>query len=232
MKPVRYGLVAATAIALSSGMASMAHSQVEFSGNVAIVSDYIFRGITQTSENPAIQGGLDASLPGGVYVGTWASSVHFADDDPAAAEIDLYGGVAPTVSGVDLDLGVIYYGYPGADSDLNYDFVELYGGASRAFGPVSAGLSGAYSPEFFGESGTAIFGQASASAGIPDTPVSLDASLGKQWLEEIEDIDPSYLVWAAGASADVMGIVVGVGISGTDIDDTDPAVFFSLSRGM
>ena len=46
----------------------------------------------------------------------------------------------------------------------NGDFVELYGGASRAFGPVTAGLSGAYSPEFFGETGTAFFGPASASA--------------------------------------------------------------------
>ena len=242
MKRVRYGLAAATAIMLTTGVATAANSQVELSGNVSIVSDYIFRGITQTSEQAAIQGGIDVGLPYSLYVGAWGSSVHFADDDPAAAELDLYGGIAPTVSGVDLDLGLIYYGYPAAGS-ANYDFIEVYGGASRAFGPVTAGLTGAYSPEFFGESGPAFFGQAAASAGIPNTPLTLDVSLGRQWLEEVESVDPSYLVWTAGASVDVLGVSLLGTVSGTDIDedhplhfaglvDSDPRFTIGISRGL
>jgi uncharacterized protein (TIGR02001 family) len=85
-----------------------------FSGNVAMASDYSFRGISQTDRKPAIQGGLDLAHPSGIYLGTWGSSVNFGEDlsagQRAQMELDVYGGLRRSVAGlVDLDLNATYY---------------------------------------------------------------------------------------------------------------------------
>ncbi|MBE0616861.1 MAG: hypothetical protein IH608_02885, partial [Proteobacteria bacterium] len=83
-------------------------AESNFSGNVAMTSDYVFRGISQTDSNPAIQGGFDYASPVGLYVGTWASNVAFGGN----IEMDWYGGFSNEVAGFSYDLGVIYYAYP------------------------------------------------------------------------------------------------------------------------
>jgi uncharacterized protein (TIGR02001 family) len=222
MKRVRYGLASAVAMMLTAGLAPVAQSQVELSGNVAIVSDYVFRGISQTSEEPAIQGGIDVGLPYGVYLGTWASSVNFGPGDETALELDVYGGIAPSLSGFDLDLGLLYYGYPGADSDLNFNFLEVVGGVSRTFGQVTTELSGAYSPEFFAESGPALFGQFGASVAVPNAPLTLDGSVGMQTIDDSDAFGlPDYMTWSAGVSVDVLGTGVGASVTGTDLSDDE-----------
>jgi uncharacterized protein (TIGR02001 family) len=193
------------------------------------VSDYIFRGFTQTLGEAAIQGGIDAALPSGLYLGVWGSSIDFGEDDArqvptAHTEIDVYAGIAPSVGGFDLDLGGIFYGYPGAAKDRKYNFVEAYGSVSRAFGPVSAGVSGAFSPEFFGAIGPAIFTGLDLSATIPDSPIGVSAGVGHQALDEADD----YNFWSAGASLDVIGVSIGAGVTGTDIEDDDPRFFISI----
>src|SRR4051812_17083639 len=65
-----------------------------FTGNVALTSDYVFRGVSQTNNNVAIQGGFDWDTGAGFHVGTWGSSLNFKDGSEASAEIDLYGGYA------------------------------------------------------------------------------------------------------------------------------------------
>ncbi len=236
MKRVRYAIAAVAASILVASPITSASAQVELSGNVSLVSDYVYRGYSQTSEEPAIQGGLDLALPYNLYLGTWASSVNFGPGSEAALELDVYGGIAPSFGGFDFDLGALYYGYPGSASEANFNFFEVLGGVSRAFGPLTAGLSGAYSPEFFGEVGTATWGQLSASVAIPSSPVTLDGSVGKQWFSDLEDSD--YIAWTAGASTDVLGITVGAGLTGTDVDDEDcggvcgTRFVVSVSRGM
>ena len=200
--------------------------EVEVSGNVSIANDYAFRGISQTLEEPALQGGLDVGFPMGFYAGVWGSSVNFGEDlgigPRAQLELDGYAGCAPTVGPIALDLGGIYYGYPGAADERNYDFVELYGSAGAEAGPVSVGLSGAYSPDFFAGSGTGFFGGAEASFGIPDTPVGLNGSFGRQWIEINENFGtPDYSVWTVGASADVAGFGLGANVVGTSLDDNE-----------
>ena len=64
----------------------------EFESNVAIANDYVWRGMTQTSEEPAISGGFDIAGDNGLYFGTWASNVEFGDG--AALELDWYAGYA------------------------------------------------------------------------------------------------------------------------------------------
>lgn len=200
--------------------------EIEVSGNVSIANDYAFRGISQTLEEPALQGGLDLGFPMGFYAGVWGSSVNFGEDlgagPRAQLELDGYAGIAPTVGPLALDLGGIYYTYPGAADGRNYNFFEVYGSAGVEAGPVGVGVSGAYSPDFFAGSGTGFFGGAEASAGIPDTPFGLSGSFGRQWIETNANFGtPDYSVWSAGASADVSGFGLGASVVGTSLDEDE-----------
>ena len=88
-----------------------------FSANVALVSDYVFRGISQTQNRPAIQGGFDYSHSSGLYLGTWGSNVSWVQDTGMktnnSLELDVYGGYKGAVGPVSYDVGVLQYYYPG-----------------------------------------------------------------------------------------------------------------------
>ena len=112
-------------------------------GNVMLTTDYAFRGISQSNEDAAIQGGFDYShVPTGLYAGTWASSVGFGD---AGIEHDIYGGWTKTCGDFGLNLGVIHYDYPGL-SVLNTD--EVY--AAGTWKWFTLKYSHAISDRFFG----------------------------------------------------------------------------------
>ena len=117
--------------------ASGAATAVEISGNIALTSDYMWRGISQTDGSPAIQGGFDATFDSGFYAGIWGSNVDFKDaagvSSDESLEIDTYVGWAGEFSGVGVDVGVLNYHYPTADDGTN--FTEAYTGVS--LGPVS-----------------------------------------------------------------------------------------------
>ena len=131
--------------------------ELAWSFNIGGTTDYVYRGISQTWEDPAAQGGFDVTY-GSFYIGTWASVVKFAPDrsDSAAdVEVDFYAGFKPEWRGVTFDLGVIYYSYPGAkDSGAELNMVELKAGASGAiFENMTIGGMIYYSPEYTGETG-------------------------------------------------------------------------------
>ena len=101
----------------------------EFESNVAMSSDYVGRGMTQTSEEPAISGGFDIAGENGLYFGTWASNVEFGDG--AALELDWYAGYAgETEGGLSYDIGYLAFTYPGEDS---LDFEEIYLGLGYSY---------------------------------------------------------------------------------------------------
>lgn len=88
-------------------------------GNMSIVSDYRFRGIAQTFEEPALQGGIDYSHTSGIYLGNWNSNVSEGAGFPEAnLEMDFYGGWKYASGDWGLDVGAIYYYYPGSDFNL------------------------------------------------------------------------------------------------------------------
>ena len=92
------------------------------SANIGVTSNYMWRGMTQTQDDPAIQGGLDYSHDSGVYVGTWASNSKFGNN--SGTELDLYAGYKKELKGgMSYDVGVIKYAYP---DDNSPDFTELY----------------------------------------------------------------------------------------------------------
>jgi uncharacterized protein (TIGR02001 family) len=117
-----------------AGTTTTSHAEVSF--NVGAVSNYLFRGVTQTEDKAAIQGGIDYAAASGFYLGTWASNVDF---DGAGYELDLYFGFETELdNGLGIDIGYVYYAYPDASPD-NIDFGEIY--ASLSFGPLSGGLA-------------------------------------------------------------------------------------------
>ena len=132
-----------------------AQAQAGASANVGVTSNYTFRGITQTDDKPAVQGGLDYSHDSGLYAGTWVSNIDFTPEANAAegsgAEIDVYGGIKRELKGgLSYDMGVIDYTYPSkktAESGAG-DITEVYtklglkGAGFEAYYPVAAELDG------------------------------------------------------------------------------------------
>jgi len=116
---------------------SFSAQAAEIEGNAGVVSNYMWRGMTQTDDKAAVSGGLDLSTESGFYAGTWASNIDFGD--AASYELDLYAGFAgETAGGMSYDFGYIAYLYPDAGA-ADYDFAELY--ASLGYGPISVTYS-------------------------------------------------------------------------------------------
>ncbi|MGA0805261.1 MAG: TorF family putative porin [Pseudohongiellaceae bacterium] len=113
-----------------------APSQAELTGNVSVTNNYLWRGLTQSINEAAIQGGLDYASESGFYAGTWVSNVSYDSDDVYSYEHDMYFGFAGEASGVGYDIGYLYYNY---DENAGFDFAEVYG--SLGVGNFSATLS-------------------------------------------------------------------------------------------
>lgn len=97
--------------------------------NVGAVTEYRYRGISQSRFDPALQGGIDFAHKSGFYVGTWASTVRFLKDagGDGQAEVDLYGGYKNTFNGIGYDVGLLRYQYPRAHVPVNPNTNEIYG---------------------------------------------------------------------------------------------------------
>ena len=131
-------LVAAVAIsALFAGGAAMAQDDAgHLSYNIAVTSNYVWRGVTQTDDKAALQGGVDYKN-GMFYAGVWGSNVDFAyGDGNADTELDLYMGLTPTIGDFAFDIGAIAYTYPGSGGD---PISELKLGVSHSMGKGTIG---------------------------------------------------------------------------------------------
>lgn len=214
MKKTMIRAAAAAALATSLiGLAAPASAQstVDVAWNVGVVSDYVFRGFSQTGEDPAIQGGVDLTS-GSFYAGAWASNVDFGDDTDA--EVDLYGGYRTEAGGFALDFGVIGYLYVGEPDGADYNYAEFKAAASRAVGPATFGAAVYYSPDFFGIDDEATYAEVNA-AFSPADKWTISGAVGKQWLNVSDD----YTTWNAGvgyALTDKVGI--DVRYYDTDVD--------------
>ena len=163
-------LAAICLVATSSAMAAEevgAFSPKNFTATLGMTSDYVFRGISQTTENFAVQGSFDYAHPAGFYLGVWSSNVSFGGN----VEVDYYGGYRNAYEGLNYDLGVLYYSYPSAHDDPEFNFYEIAAKLSYTFklSPVepTIGLSYNYSPDFFGEDGSASYVNGKLSLGLP-----------------------------------------------------------------
>jgi uncharacterized protein (TIGR02001 family) len=223
MKNTHSALILTVALVATTGTAGatqLGNSGFDLSSNVAVTTDYTFRGISQTNEGPALQGGFDLSHESGFYVGNWNSNVEFGD---ASLESDIYGGWAGSFNDVSVDVGAVYFFYPdtGADgSDDEFDYGEVYGtlGYDFGFASVSAGVD--LTNEFFAESGDAQHYRGSISVPITDV-VSLGANTGYQVIDENDTFGtPDYWHYGVSVSAsfaeNYTATLSGVG---NDLDD-------------
>lgn len=218
-------LAGAAALALMASAGAASAQDASITANIAVTSDYVFRGFSQTDQEPAVQAGVDVTV-GSFYAGAWASNVDFGDDTDA--EIDLYGGFRGETAGYAWDVGVVTYLYaPGENQD--YDYVELKAAGSRAFGPVTAGVAGYYSPDFFGVDKEAFYGEVNAAYATPVTGLSISGALGQQWLNVTDD----YVTWNLGVSYAFANTPLSLDVRyvGTDISNAplaDDRVFATL----
>ena len=203
-------------LAVTMMAASSLTTAQEFEANVALTSDYTFRGVSQTDEKPAIQGGFDLGFESGLYVGTWSSNVNFGDG--TSQELDLYAGYAFDISdSVSLDLGAIYYIYPNEGDALNYWEFTL--GAS--IGDLGLGL--VYSPEYFGDGGPDAF-ILSADYSFPlGENFGLDFHVGYSDADEDNffGTDNSYVDYSVGVSTSLLALDWSLAWVGTDLDECD-----------
>lgn len=184
------------------GVASQADAQTaaepsspSIAWNVAVGSDYVFRGVSQTEEDAAISGGVDLTS-GTVYAGAWASNVAFPGDPAANAEIDLYAGVRPEFAGWVWDFGAVGYFYTGQPNGADYDYVEAKVAASRAIGPATLGAAVYWSPDFFGAAeNEATYVEANA-AFSPADRWTISGAVGRQFLSS----DFDYTTWNLGVA--------------------------------
>jgi uncharacterized protein (TIGR02001 family) len=106
------------ALAVPTLATAQAATPSPVTGNLSIVSDYRFRGLTQTMKRPALQGGFDYAHASGLYLGNWNSNVSSTIFPNANLEMDFYGGYKRAFGDVGLDAGFIYYYYPGSLATL------------------------------------------------------------------------------------------------------------------
>jgi uncharacterized protein (TIGR02001 family) len=150
------------------------------SGEATLLSDYRFRGVSRSDEDPAAQGQLTLSTPNGFYAGARGTAA--LDDVPGLGnvQLDLYAGYGADLgSGTSLDAGLLYYWFP--DGNGATDHLEPYVSLSHMLGPAEATLGVKYAPgqdSTGGEDRLYLFGE--VEAGIPLTPVTLTAQAGWQ----------------------------------------------------
>jgi uncharacterized protein (TIGR02001 family) len=207
---------AALAAALATFAAGAASAQeADLAFNAAVASDYVFRGVSQTDEDIAIQAGADLTLSSGFYAGVWGSNVEFGDG--TEIEVDLYGGYRTEVAGFGVDVGVISYMYAGEPTNAGYDYVEYKAAISRAVGPFTAGAAVYYSDDFFGADDEAVYVEANA-AFTPADKWTVSGAIGQQSL----DVSDDYVTWNAGvAYALTDTFAVDVRYHDTDVDNVD-----------
>lgn len=216
-------LVAAATVAMGGAAFAQDDTSPKFSFNVGAASDYVFRGFSQTDEDPQVFGGVDVTA-GQFYAGLWASNVDFLDSTDA--EIDAYVGFKPTLGPVSLDLAAIYYGYIDAPSGSDYGYFEAKAAGSIPVGKATVGAAVYYSPDFFGAVDDAIYYEANVAFPIVDK-LSVSGALGRQELEGPGD----YTTWNAGlgyAFNDHIGIDVRYWDSSFDSPISDSRGVVSL----
>jgi uncharacterized protein (TIGR02001 family) len=214
--------------------ATAADSPHTFTANVGLTSDYIFRGISQTGHDPAIQGGFDYSHSSGFYLGTWGSNVGWIEDyqgySSGNLELDLYGGFRNSIGKSDFtyDVGVIQYWYPG-DRDNTYcdgfsctKYKAVQANTTEAYAALgwkwfTAKYSYVLSDETFGFSNSdgSYYFDISASVPIGETGLTAGAHWGTFTFENNSSVDyddwKASLTYDAGKLTDKLsGVTIGL----------------------
>ena len=207
-------LAGASAVVSAQAAAPAAAPAFEASYNIGVVSDYRYRGISQTGLKPAVQGGFDGTY-GDFYVGAGASNIKWLKDAglKGRVELDLYGGYKYEVAkDVTLDFGILNYVYPSNNSVPNANTTELYIGAGT--GPFSAKYSHAITNTFgFTDSKGSGYLEANLDYEL-SKGTNLVAHIGRQTIKN--NSIANYTDYKIGATYEALGGKFAASIIGTD----------------
>jgi len=237
---MRFSIISLGALALASAATpALAQdapaSDFTFNATAAIVSDYRFRGISQTDGNFAAQAGATVSHSSGFYVSFWGSSVdsYVTAHGTAHQELDLIAGFKKTFSGATFDIGVLYYVYPGTrllGDVTKSDFVEPYASVAYTAGPATLKVTGNYAPkqqalalDQIGPKQDNFYLAGDVSLAIPKTPLGLTGHLGHTWGPSWLSIGKEYTDYSVGATATYKNLTLGLQYVDTDGDFFTPS---------
>ena len=247
-------LLAATALAGGIVLATPAFAQdaaapaeptpaITISGNVALVTDYRFRGVSLSGGDPAIQGGITLTHSSGLYLGTWSSSIN-GGPVYGQQELDLFGGWSgPLTSGLKADVGLLKYVYPSGHVG-QADYWEPYASLAYTFGPATAKVGAAYAWEQDSLGGSDnLYLYTNVDVGVPNSPITVSGHLGytdgvlAPAILSTLSTDDTGFDWSIGASATVLGhLTAGVayiGVDGPSVDGlTDDTVVGTLTLSL
>jgi len=220
---IRNTLLAA-AVGAAAAAPGLVHAQATsphtLTGNMAIVSDYRFRGISQTFVQPAIQGGIDYTHSSGFYLGNWDSNVSGISFVDGSLEMDFYGGFRFGAGPVGLDVGFLQYYYPNAQvAGTKYDTQEIYAAASWKWFTLK------YSSTITDWFGVTAPGADSKGSGYIDLTASVEVApkltlvghVGQQKVKNYSNLD--YTDYKLGLSYDLNGWALGLAYIDTDAND-------------
>ena len=198
----------ATAVALLSAGSVLAQARTTapepaytYSFNVGAVTDYRYRGISQSRLRPALQGGADFSHKSGFYIGTWASYIKWIKDagGDSSVEVDVYGGYKFTAGPVGMDVGILRYLYPSSSLPVNPDTTELY--AAGTWGPATLKYSHATTNLFgFADSKNSWYLDLNATFETGFWGLTVTPHVGYQRVNRNSDF--SYVDWSIGLGKD------------------------------
>ena len=207
-------------------MGVAAAAQAELSGTVTAVSDYRFRGISLTNEDPALQGSIDWAGDSGFYVGAWASNIDYDFEVPdeeggfetidvdGDIEVDLYAGFSGgDEDGLGWDVGIVWYLYPGAD-DID-DYPEIYAGLSFGIFEVKQW----YTNDYGGTDLDGWYTEGNASFELP-AGFTLDLHAGYNYGDAFDDTE--YFDYSIGVGYTLGNFDLGLAWIDTDLSDGDP----------
>lgn len=239
-----YSFLSASLCAFLFGLSAPVFSFELTGGSTAFTSDYVFRGISQTDEQIAVQSGLDFDLGGGAYLGLWASNVDFADgadqlvtvteasvSTPASVsvstgpslELDIVLGISFPLgeSGITADAGVIFYEYPGGNADEDYAEAYFSAGADN----WTVGLN--YSNDYFGGNDAYFYVYGDYTAALTEK-INLNLHVGWNSFDDEESFDSffgsadnsedTYTDWSVSVSQEFQGLEFDLRYQDTDID--------------
>lgn len=206
--------------------------EYSLTANVTLASQYRYRGLMQTNNQPAIQGGFDFTHASGLYLGNWNSSISWLNDSnskvSAPVEMDFYGGYKGNLApDVPFDLGVLQYYYPG-DYPSGYtspDTTELYAGLG--YGPVLFKYSIAMTNLFgFADSKYSQYFDLSGNFDTGFWGLTVNAHVGRQTVRNVTD--GAYTDWKLGLTKDFgQGLAISIAYIDTDAD----RAVYTNSRG-
>lgn len=219
MKLANLAKAVLAASVMMSATAFAADAPVTVTGSAAFTSDYLFRGVSQTSNNAAVQGAMTFTHSSGFYYSMWGSSIA---SGAGGLELDTllgYGGKAGEVA---YDVGVMRYNYPGINDPFAYD--EIYGSVSMS--GAKLGLN--YSPDYFNKSDKFMY--VFASYGTEVAGFGVSGSLGMNSFDSkaamamalgTTGADDSYMDYKLAVSKTLGGVGFEGAYIGSDIDDVD-----------